>query len=310
MLKKLLSYLGSLIAIISLVFIGQQLQNNWYKVDSYHFTPELVGILIIGAVSYCFVSYLLPFSWGKILNSLCSNGIPTGTIRSIYARTQIAKYIPGNIMQIASRHLLIRQLGIAHKPLVIATFGELATLSVSSCMLTIIGSAVFGLWGHYINQQQLYYGLVIVSVFLLLIPFIYKLGIKIIPTTQEYFNNSKVLHNFFIAYLGYTLFFIFTGIILLGLVVYIHGIVGIYKMIAIIATLSVSWFFGLVTPGAPSGIGVRETILMVSLNEILESNSGALIAILFRIITVGGDILFFGIAGRGHSKNQPKIKNN
>jgi uncharacterized membrane protein YbhN (UPF0104 family) len=100
-----------------------------------------------------------------------------------------------------------------------------------------------------------------------------------------------------------------TGIILLGLVIYIHGSIDTYKMIAIIATLSVAWFFGMFTPGAPSGIGVRETILMVSLNEILMSNNGALIAILFRIVTVSGDVLFFTIAGRNNSKKtNPKSK--
>lgn len=306
MLKKLLTYLGSLIALISLVFIGQQLWENWHKLDAYQFTPELIGILTVGAVSYCCVSYLLPLSWGKMLNALCSNAIPTRTIRSIYARSQIAKYIPGNVMQIAGRHMLTRKLGVAHKPLAIATFGELTNLALASCMLTIIGSTVFGLWGNYINQQQLYYGLAVICILLLLLPLIYKLSIKLIPASRKYFNNSEILRGFVIAYLGYTLFFIITGIILLGLVIYIHGAVDTYKMIAIIATLSVSWFFGMVTPGAPSGIGVRETILMVSLNEILVSNNGALIAILFRMMTVSGDVLFFTIAGRNRSKNAKK----
>ncbi|TXK97006.1 hypothetical protein BMR11_10865 [Methylococcaceae bacterium CS5] len=88
------------------------------------------------------------------------------------------------------------------------------------------------------------------------------------------------------------------GAILVGLVFQVQGSLGFNNILAIIACFSISWLAGFIAPGAPSGIGIRETILVVSLDKILLTGNGVLIAILFRLITVAGDVLFFVVAGR------------
>ncbi len=298
MLKKLLTYLGSIIAIISLAFVGQQLVENWQKVGTFQFTAKSISVLLLGIISYCTACYLLSAAWYKILVSLCSNPLSAQGIKSIYARSQIAKYIPGNVMQIAGRHILTRRLGIGHKLLAIASLTEIVGLVMASCTLTIIGSAIFGLWGNYINQHQLLDGVFALCIILSFMPIIRYFIVKLIPKSRHYLNNPSLLFAFFIVYLKYVVFFIISGTILVGLVYQLHGELGIYQVAAIIATFSVSWLLGFITPGAPSGIGIRETILVVSLDKILLGSTGVLIAILFRLITVGGDVLFFSIAGR------------
>ncbi len=298
MLKKLLTYLGSIIAIISLAFVGQQLVENWQKVGTFQFTAKSISVLLLGIISYCTACYLLSAAWYKILVSLCSNPLSAQGIKSIYARSQIAKYIPGNVMQIAGRHILTRRLGVGHKLLAIASLTEIVGLVMASCTLTVTGSAVFGLWGNYINQHQLLDGVFALCIILSLMPIIRYFIVKLIPKSRYYLNNPSLLLAFFIVYLKYVLFFIIAGTILVGLVYQLHGELSIYQVAAIIATFSVSWLLGFITPGAPSGIGIRETILVVSLDKILLGSTGVLIAILFRLITVGGDVLFFSIAGR------------
>lgn len=298
MLKKLLTYLGSIIAVISLVFVGQQLVENWQKVGSYQFTAKSISVLLLGIISYCTACYLLSAAWYKILVSLSSNSLSAQGIKSIYARSQIAKYIPGNVMQIAGRHILTRRLGAGHKLLAIASVTEIIGLVMASCTLTVIGSAIFGLWGNYINPHQLLDGLFALCIILSLMPIIRYFFVKLIPKSRHYLNNPSLLLAFFIVYLKYVVFFIIAGTILVGLVYQLHGELSIYQVAAIIATFSVSWLVGFITPGAPSGIGIRETILVVSLDKILLGSMGVLIAILFRLITVGGDVLFFSIAGR------------
>ncbi|MCF6203845.1 MAG: hypothetical protein L3J59_09275 [Methylococcaceae bacterium] len=298
MLKKLLTYLGSIIAIISLVFVAQQLVENWQKVGPYQFTTQSISIIFLGIIGYCIACYLLSAAWYKILASLCSSPISAEGIKSIYARSQIAKYIPGNVMQIAGRHILTRRLGIGHKLLAIASLTEIVGLVMASCTLTVIGSVIFGLWESYINQQQLLDGVFTLCIILSLIPIIRYFVIKFIPISRPYLNNPSLFLAFFIVYLKYVVFFIIVGTILVGLVYQLDGELSIYQIAAIIATFSVSWLLGFITPGAPSGIGIRETILVVSLDKILLGSTGVLIAILFRVITVGGDVLFFSIAGR------------
>ncbi len=302
LLKKFITSIGSVIALISLVFVGQQLVENWHKVGAYKLTSESISILFLGALGYACSCFLLSSAWYQILSSLCSENLSTGSLRSIYARSQLAKYIPGNVMQIAGRHIMINRLGVPHKPLAMASLSEILGLMSASCTITIIGSTVFGLGSDYINQQQLYYGLVIIALLLFLLPFIRKISLKLYPTSRKFLCNTNLQWAFFFAYLKYLLFFILAGSILLGLVFYLGGSINLSNISAIIAIFAVSWLAGFITPGAPSGLGIRETILVVLLDKILLSNSGALIAILFRIVTIGGDVLFFGIAGRKKHK--------
>ena len=298
LLKKLITPIGSLIALISLLFVGQQLVENWNKVGVYKLTLESAGVLFLGSIGYACSCFFLSSAWYQILNSLCTEKLSFGSLRSIYARSQIAKYIPGNVMQIAGRHIMINRLGVSHKPLAMASLTEILGLLSASCTITIIGSAVFGLGVDYINLEQFYNGLVFIALLLFLIPFIRKVSVKFFPSSRKFLENTRLQWAFFFAYLKYLLFFIFAGSILLGLVYYLSGPVKLYDISAIIATFAISWLAGFITPGAPSGIGIRETILIMSLDNILLGSSSALIAILFRIVTIGGDILFFSIAGR------------
>ncbi len=298
LLKKILTTLGSLIALLSLLFVAQQLADNWHKVGTFQLTLESISLLLLGAITYACSCLLLSAAWHKILASLHHEKLTKQSLRSIYARSQIAKYIPGNVMQIAGRHIMINRLGVSHKPLAIASLTEIIGLLSASCTIAIIGSTVFGLGADYINQQQLYTGLGIITLFLLFLPVIRIFCLKVFSNSQKFFSNTQLQWSFFHAYLLYLLFFFIGGGILLGVVYYIHGAVNLYNISAIVSTFAISWLVGFITPGAPSGIGIRETILVISLDKILLGNSGALIAILFRLVTIGGDVLFFSLFGR------------
>lgn len=298
MLKKLLTSLGSVLAIVALAFIAQQLYANWYKVGSYQFTFSSIAVLLLGALVYAGACFFLSSAWYQILSSLCTHTLSAQSLRSIYARSQIAKYIPGNVLHIASRHIAINRLGVSHKPLAVASVAEIIGLVAASCTFTVIGGAAFGLWTDYINQKQLYFALAIVAMLLVALPMMRKLCIKYIPASRDLLANPRLQWALLRAYLEYLLFFAIAGLVLVGLVFQFNASLGVYDILAIIASFAVSWLAGFITPGAPSGIGIRETILVVSLDKILLSGSGVLIAILFRLITVAGDVLFFSVAGR------------
>jgi uncharacterized membrane protein YbhN (UPF0104 family) len=55
----------------------------------------------------------------------------------------------------------------------------------------------------------------------------------------------------------------------------------------------VAWLVGLVTPGAPAGVGVRELVLMALLKGLVPEDDLLMAVLLSRVVTVGGDGLFF-----------------
>ncbi|MDB4543032.1 hypothetical protein N9241_02195, partial [bacterium] len=53
---------------------------------------------------------------------------------------------------------------------------------------------------------------------------------------------------------------------------------------------------GLITPGAPAGVGVRELVLITCLGGMAADEDVLSAVILSRLVTVLGDVLFFGLA--------------
>ncbi len=62
---------------------------------------------------------------------------------------------------------------------------------------------------------------------------------------------------------------------------------------ALISLFAIAWTAGVITPGAPSGLGIREAVLVVGLSPIAPAADAVLIAGLLRLLTVSGDVLFF-----------------
>jgi hypothetical protein len=58
----------------------------------------------------------------------------------------------------------------------------------------------------------------------------------------------------------------------------------------------VAWLVGLVTPGAPAGVGVREVALYMLLSPLVSNGDLLLITIVSRLVSVIGDLVFFAVA--------------
>ena len=58
----------------------------------------------------------------------------------------------------------------------------------------------------------------------------------------------------------------------------------------------IAWLAGLVTPGAPAGIGVREIVMYALLHTLISQSDLLTAIVLARIVTVAGDLLFYLLA--------------
>jgi hypothetical protein len=83
-----------------------------------------------------------------------------------------------------------------------------------------------------------------------------------------------------------------------GTVIYLLAVKsGIYTNVSLFSFVpiyAVAWFLGLITPGAPAGMGVRETVITTMLKGSLSPSDAFAVAILFRIATTVADLFLFG----------------
>ncbi|MFT7260179.1 MAG: uncharacterized membrane protein YbhN (UPF0104 family) [Glaciecola sp.] len=97
------------------------------------------------------------------------------------------------------------------------------------------------------------------------------------------------------AFGWYVAFLIISGMVFVGVLAQLMGEVsiGLSHGLLYCGAFVVAWLVGLVTPGAPAGVGVRELVLMVLLKELVPEADLLMAVLLSRVVKAGCDGLFF-----------------
>lgn len=245
---------------------------------------QIAGVVSVGAVAYGMAVVLLSVLWAGL-------AIPANTERTVrsqlvasYLKSQFAKYLPGNVFQYATRHLLGRQLGISHGALASAGLLEVLLLICAALLMTILfGMPALRTLLPWVPDLPETAGLVVLAI----IP---ALAWAPRPAFLHWIPQYSLVRS--AASLGgYVLFFgIFGGLYAAALA---WSTETTPEVLQVISGSSLAWLLGFVVPGAPAGAGLREAALTLAAGT-NQASPGVLAAIvLFRLATLGGDLLAF-----------------
>lgn len=301
---RLMTAAGSVLAAGSILFIAFLLWRERHALAG--FRPGLadIAILVVCAVTYATLGLVLADAWRRLLIWLGEARVQAAGTRRIYAQTQLAKYIPGNVAQFAGRQFIGRQAGWTHAGLLLSTVFELVSLVAVSAMLTSI-AVVAGAYDAI--EVELWQAGAIALLFILLVLLALRIGPPMLagrwPETAQRVARLRV-RDLWPVLVCHTLFFVVSGLILVAVTgVAMSAPVPYENWPALVGLFAVAWIVSTLTPGAPSGIGVRELVLVAGLSLTAPTGSAILAATLLRMVTVGGDLLFFAFAGIGRSRS-------
>jgi len=287
-ISKLSSVVGGILVILSLAYIGNFLWLERAKLLAWDFKASSLAFMVIGIFLYAAINLLLSSSWVILLKCFGLKVIDEPSLRSIYAVSQIAKYIPGNVAHIAGRHVMARELGPSHAVLVCSAIYEILGLCTAALAVGFIGVLVIG--AEWPLAVALAIALSIYFLGLFFYPaLVRKIGSELVFETLNYKNRFTALSQ---ALVYYVIFFIAAGFVLLGIVLGFVGSISLPSIGLVLIAFSVSWIVGFITPGAPSGVGIREAIIVFMLQAPLTPAVAIVVAVVFRITTVLGDVLF------------------
>jgi len=292
-----LKFIGYGITLASFLYIFFLLRN----IDFSKLHGSLKAFFLLKYCIFAFIcmlsNFILTFAWRSILEFLHKKPLPFGEIFKIYMKTFIARYIPGNIFHFVGRQLLGNKLGINHAVLALSSVLE-------SFILLIVGS-IFILTGFfqnffnisifdhlYINNKKLLL-LLVGGCFIAVIYFIYKKHFR------EIFGSFSIRRmGFWVKIcLFYSLFLFINGVILFCIFFFmLKTNLKIDNLPIIICAQVFAWMGGFITPGAPGGLGVREALLTMILSNILPATSIIAGVLIFRVITLFGEILALCVA--------------
>lgn len=273
LIKRFLHWGGSILALAGVVFVAFRLHSYWIQLDISKITPSAWCLVALLALIYGSANFFLSAAWWRLLRYLGTFITLAGAIR-IYGISQLAKYLPGNIFHLAGRQALGMAAGIPSLVLAKSTIWELSAF--------VIAGSLFA-W--------------------LILPLILP-GFPEAASVLLLVGSATVLALFLRRIIGpqpmwsfvYQLFFlVISGMVFVALLVLIRNGKGFafQECLLIGGAYILAWLVGLVTPGAPAGVGVREMILLLLLKGLVAEMDLLMAVLLGRLVTVIGDLLFF-----------------
>jgi uncharacterized membrane protein YbhN (UPF0104 family) len=298
-MRRLAHMAGLLFVILCLGFVAEKIWSSeiWHMGEGV--LRRLSLAFLGGGLVYALSGLLLATAWWGLVRRLSKVPLPWSQGIAIYGRSQLAKYLPGNVFHLVGRHAYGQRLGLGHRPQAVAVLLEVALTILAAATLAMLG------WSQLTAEKADDYHLVMVAalgaivlVFIALaakgrlprIPYLRGLSVSEEGSTLSW----KVFGQ---AYALYLVFFLVSAAILTVVVLTISGNAwSAYPentWFMLIPITAVAWLLGFVTPGASAGIGVREAVLIVLLAPLVGDRDATMAALSLRFVTVVGDLGFF-----------------
>jgi len=143
--------------------------------------------------------------------------------------------------------------------------------------------------------------LLIIIIFVIALLFVMILVWKFIIKDKYYQKFRHFLTRHFLILLS-KLFLIYSFTMLISgffltIIFYfvLQSSLSLSTFMIIVSAYTISWVAGYIVPGAPGGIGVRESILLLLLGQSFSGETALLAILLHRLTSIAGDIIAFFI---------------
>ncbi len=296
-MKRWLRLLGTLLALGAAWFFIQQAAVTWNSVD---FGRLLSWQTALG-VAAMLVLYLaqIPIAataWRLILRDLRID-IPWRSSYAVIAMTQFGKYLPGNVAQHIGRVAVARRYGADLPRLTLSlVYENLIALLVGAHI-----TAVMLLWNPAPELEQwlpsAYRRPLVAAVTAAAIA-----GFLILPRLVDWIQSRRMaapaaayhlsIRNGLACYALFVVAFMTLG---LGFTLLADAVssTGRVPFVVLGGAFAAAWIIGLLVPGAPAGLGVREGVLLVLVSPVMAQADGIAAIALLRLVTTLGDLLQF-----------------
>lgn len=236
-------------------------------------------------MGYALANTLVAFGWCMILRDFGGH-LASWRSQIIFARSNLLKYVPGNIFHLAGRQVLAMRMGVPG-------WASAKSISVETVLLIVSSGIVSGLL-----LLALKIGAVLAGVVTLL-----GVAAAAFLLGRSRFRRSGI------SALLFALYHIIGAILFLILLIVLAGPqVSMVSALKIVLAYIASWSAGMLTPGAPAGLGVREAALIGMLRgDFGENNMLVTAVVLARGVSIVADVTYF-LAMLGLQAGFPKLR--
>lgn len=255
---KRLIYLFILAA--ALAFLGEALYRHWQSISSIQITPMVWACLVL-ATGVTLLSHMWTgWVWGWILQEL---GQPVSNIWAVqvYLTTNIAKYLPSNLVHLYGRTLAATDIGVPLGPASLSVVLDTMLMGASGILVGLLSVP---------KQHQLWAALGLIVILVVVHPRILLRFVNLVPrgpAPKSGADTSIRLDRYPLKpFLGEIGFILSRS---LGFIVTLAALTPIDLLLIpkYMSIYSIGWLLGFIIPGVPGGIGVLELTVSTLLSQ-------------------------------------------
>ena len=281
--SRYLRILQWVVVVVIFVFLGKMVWDNWHQVKDASFTFELFPLLL-STLIFAFSYFIQIWAWYLITLKLKIAISFRETLESWFY-SQLGKYLPGKVWLLLGRFYFYESKGKSRKEVSVALYLETVTILIAASLLSLIALLFFKETNPYNTGMQLWwlFPLLIVAIFSLH-PWILQ---KILNRILIQFNREPI--SLSISY------FDILWILFVCVLAWVVGGIGFYlfvdsvfptslrEILFLTGALAFSSTLGLIALFAPSGLGVREGVLVYLLTFMMPGSVAVIISIATRL---------------------------
>lgn len=303
-MKKAVKWVGNAVCAGSILFVLSAFLRIDVKAAMGGHAKLLFPACAAGVACKTATVYLSASAWCLWLEFFSGKRCPRRQTLGVYAKANIGKYLPGNVMHYVERGLFAGSLGLTQKQIAAASLLEAVSLAaaaglVGSCLAfaQMRSAAAALLSGRLFSSESLSGGgyeaadaspgwpaavaVLFCAAAVILCLLFFRRGRK----------GKRLLRTLFGSIMLYAAVLGILGLVLVFLYWVWAGMpkCSLGQVLFMTAAYSIAWVLGFLVPGAPGGIGVREMVLTVLLSPSVGRDAVVAVSILHRLITVIGD---------------------
>lgn len=282
---------------------------DFHRLSHLHFTWWW---LILGSIIALLYRFMAVYIWRVILRSLGTKTLPPFSVMSdVFAKAWMARYIPGTVTWVAGRIYLASTYGISKSRLTVSSLLEGGMQIVAGIVIAL---PMIGFDSH---ARHLSFGLkllvLVISLgcLLALMPPIFNRLLHVAhvvvkrekPGHELRVNGKAVIRSFLL----FALASVITGAASFCVARSIDPKLNYNLFFYLVGSFSLAGALGIATPFLPSGIGVRDGVLLVLLSFVMPKELALAITVLSRLWSVAVDAAFFGVATAWFRAQKPAL---
>lgn len=315
-MKRTLRTLGGLLAVgLGLYFVWIAVPALSEANGALFGDVRVWAFLAVAAFCYALIIPISAWAWSGLLTHYGSSP-GWRTLCIVMARTQLAKYVPGNIAQHGLRLALALRAGVRPDAFSGTVVQETILAMAASVLVGVVALTIAGRNLEDVVSRQATYvaGFAAVAAAAIVLLALRAGSRRASPASEDAGMLARLLR-----YLGiidassvvrclaaYSTNFLLIGAGL-ALLARSIGLPAEAGFAAVTGAFALSWILGFLAPGAPAGVGVREGVMVLLLAGTAPQDQLVGFVLLARVATMAGDAACFAfgwMASRDPGRNR------